>query len=132
MSARGHLIDAQNALQIQVERCQFWGNGAVNEINLERSMASVINSTFYGGNGRYIYAWFGNLDIIGSTFNGDGNIGVYESPGKALFSKDQLDVNIMSSKFINLKTTKSGGALYLQATFFDWYQEFYIENNEFT
>ena len=30
-----------------------------------------------------------------------------------------------------MRTTKSGGALYLQATIFDWYQEFRLEENEF-
>ena len=93
----------------------------MNDLNLERSISSVVNSTFYGGSGRYINGWFGELDIIGSTFDTDLSQNAFEAPGKALFSKDQLWVGIRRSKFQNLKTTKSGGALYLQSTFFDWY-----------
>lgn len=31
-----------------------------------------------------------------------------------------------------MKTSRDGGAMYLQSTYFDWYQEFYLENNEFS
>jgi len=69
----GHLIDAQNAASIHLERCRFIGNMAnQNELNLERTtLGSIVNTSFENGNGRYIYGWKGNLDIIGSNFSAE-------------------------------------------------------------
>lgn len=86
----GHLIDAQNAASVNIERCRFMGNiVSQNELNFERTtLGSIVNSSFEGGSGRYIYGWKGNLDIIGSNFSGETSANNFEGPGRALYSKD--------------------------------------------
>jgi hypothetical protein len=44
----GHIIDAQNAASIHLERCRFIGNMAnQNEVNLERTtFGSIVNTSF--------------------------------------------------------------------------------------
>jgi len=58
-------------------------------LNLERTSNTIItNTTFQDGNGRYIYGWLGNLDIVGSTFLGKTGDYPFDGEGKGLYSID--------------------------------------------
>lgn len=93
------VIDSYGALQVRLEGVRFSRNQAANEVNMVRTPLGMYGCYFEKGLGRYIYAEGSTMDMSGCSFVGGDKL---NGKGKAILSKDQVNVGISSSIFSGL------------------------------
>ena len=100
--------------------------------NLTIDGSTLANSLTISGNenSRIFYITAGTVNITGLRFidgaSNDGDPGVWDGDGGAVYIRDNATVTIDSSEFVNNQSQSNGGALYI------WESTVTLANNTFT